>query len=30
MIQRPIVMGTLVGLALGDLRQGLIIGAAID
>lgn len=30
MIQRPIVMGTLVGLALGDLRQGLIIGAAIE
>lgn len=30
MIQRPIVMGALVGLALGDLRQGLIIGASIE
>ena len=30
MIQRPIVMGTLVGLALGDLQNGLIIGASIE
>ncbi|OPJ60400.1 PTS mannose/fructose/sorbose/N-acetylgalactosamine transporter subunit IIC [Clostridium oryzae] len=30
MIQRPIVMGTLVGLALGDLQKGLIIGASIE
>lgn len=30
MIQRPIIMGTLVGLVLGDIRQGLIIGAAIE
>lgn len=30
MIQRPIVMGALVGLALGDLKQGLIIGASIE
>jgi len=30
MIQRPIVMGTLVGLALGDLQKGIIIGASIE
>ncbi len=30
MIQRPIVMGALTGLALGDITQGLIIGASIE
>lgn len=30
MIQRPIIMGTLVGIALGDLQQGIIIGASIE
>ncbi|MDP4109169.1 MAG: PTS sugar transporter subunit IIC [Bacillota bacterium] len=30
MIDRPLVMGTLVGLALGDLHQGIIIGASIE
>lgn len=30
MLRRPLVMGTLVGLLLGDLRQGLIMGAAIE
>lgn len=30
MIQRPIVMGTLVGLVLGDVQQGIIIGATLE
>lgn len=30
MIQRPIVLGTLVGLVLGDLQQGIIIGATLE
>ncbi|WP_434351611.1 PTS mannose/fructose/sorbose/N-acetylgalactosamine transporter subunit IIC [Trichococcus flocculiformis] len=30
MVQRPIVMGALTGLVLGDLQQGLILGAAIE
>lgn len=30
MLRRPLVMGALVGLLLGDLRQGLIMGAAIE
>lgn len=30
MIRRPLVMGTLVGLLLGDLQQGIIMGAAIE
>lgn len=30
MIQRPIVLGPLVGLVLGDLQQGIIIGATLE
>lgn len=30
MIQRPIVLGPLVGLALGDFQQGIIIGASLE
>lgn len=30
LIQRPIVIGTLVGLAMGDLSQGIIMGATLE
>lgn len=30
MIQRPIVMGPLVGLVLGDLQTGLAVGATLE
>ena len=30
MVQRPIVLGPLVGLILGDISQGVIIGASIE
>lgn len=29
-LQRPLVMGTLTGLVLGDINQGIILGAAIE
>ena len=30
MIQRPIVMGPLVGLVLGDFQTGLVVGATLE
>ena len=30
MVQRPIVMGPLVGLVLGDLQTGLLVGATLE
>lgn len=30
LVQRPLVMGTLTGLALGNMQEGIIIGAAIE
>lgn len=30
MVNRPIVLGPLVGLVLGDLQQGILIGASVE
>ena len=30
LIERPLICGALVGLALGDLQQGIIIGATLE
>ena len=30
MIQRPIVLGSLVGLILGDLQTGIVVGATLE